>query len=76
MIDISDNANINGEHNSVDKKEPTMVGMTAETKDLYREDYRSLWQEWSPDGTGIDSINSKLRSCVEKRRRATPGSRS
>ncbi|XXH01683.1 hypothetical protein Hte_008044 [Hypoxylon texense] len=28
--------------------------MTAETKDLYREDFRAPWQEWAPEDIGID----------------------
>jgi hypothetical protein len=38
-------------------KEPIQIGMTAETKDLYREDCRVAWKEWAPDKI---SINSRL----------------
>lgn len=31
------------------------VGMTAETKDLYREDPRAPWEEWAPEDIGIDA---------------------
>jgi hypothetical protein len=37
------------------KNEPIQVGMKAESKDLYREDYRQPWEEWSPDDIGINS---------------------
>lgn len=40
------------------KEEPVEVGMTAETKDLYREDCRQPWEEWSPDDIGINSKSS------------------
>ncbi|KAI8945343.1 P-loop containing nucleoside triphosphate hydrolase protein [Xylaria longipes] len=55
MDGVGDNTDIDGKNSSVDNKEPIEVGMTAEAKDLYREDYRSPWQEWSPDDIGIDS---------------------
>lgn len=34
------------------------VGMTAETKDLYREDPCGPWEEWAPEDIGIDTKNS------------------
>lgn len=34
---------------------PVEVGMTAETKELYREDFHHAWEEWSPDDIGINS---------------------
>lgn len=37
------------------RDEPVEIGMTAETKDLYREDYRQPWEEWSPDDIGLNS---------------------
>ncbi|KAI1135019.1 P-loop containing nucleoside triphosphate hydrolase protein [Hypoxylon sp. FL0543] len=37
------------------ENEPVQVGMTAESKDLYREDYRSPWEEWALDDIGINS---------------------
>ncbi|KAI0837773.1 P-loop containing nucleoside triphosphate hydrolase protein [Hypoxylon sp. FL0890] len=37
------------------QNEPVQVGMTAETKDLYREDFRSPWEEWALEDIGINS---------------------
>ncbi|RSL57789.1 hypothetical protein CEP54_008129 [Fusarium duplospermum] len=39
-------------------KEPVEVGMTADTKDLYRHDNRSPWQEWAPEDIGINSATT------------------
>ncbi|KAM5349708.1 hypothetical protein ACJ41O_006213 [Fusarium nematophilum] len=36
-------------------KEPVEVGMTAETKDLYRQDHRWPWQEWAPEQIEINT---------------------
>ncbi|KAI1427000.1 P-loop containing nucleoside triphosphate hydrolase protein [Xylaria sp. FL1777] len=55
MNSVDENTDIDDKNSPVDKKEQVQVGMTAEAKDLYREDYRSPWQEWSPDDIGIDS---------------------
>ncbi|KAK7423533.1 hypothetical protein QQX98_000991 [Neonectria punicea] len=43
------------EDDASNTKEPVQVGMTAEIKNLYRQDYREPWQEWTPDDIGIDS---------------------
>ncbi|KAL8356165.1 hypothetical protein RB601_001463 [Gaeumannomyces tritici] len=37
------------------ESEPIKVGMTVETKDLFRDDHREPWQEWAPDDIGIAS---------------------
>lgn len=37
------------------ESEPIQVGMTVETKDLFRGDHREPWQEWAPDDIGIAS---------------------
>lgn len=31
------------------------VGMTTETKDLYREDPRAPWEEWAPEDIGLEA---------------------
>lgn len=31
------------------------VGMTTETKDLYRDDQRHPWEEWAPDDIGLNA---------------------
>lgn len=33
-------------------------GMTAKAKDLYREDQRAPWEEWAPEGIGINAKNN------------------
>ncbi|KAK8875165.1 TOB3 [Apiospora arundinis] len=54
-------------------KEPVQVGMTLETKDVYREDPRASWEEWAPDNIernfGATSDSMKFALIVRRESR-------
>ncbi|KAI1389583.1 P-loop containing nucleoside triphosphate hydrolase protein [Hypoxylon trugodes] len=53
--DDDEQSESHGSESSHSAKEPIQVGMTTETKDLYREDPRAPWEEWAPEDIGVNS---------------------
>ncbi|ETS81506.1 hypothetical protein PFICI_06508 [Pestalotiopsis fici W106-1] len=52
----SDSWSSDSDHEEKGKsQEAIQIGMTTETKDLYREDPRTAWEEWAPEDIGINS---------------------
>lgn len=70
-----DNGSIALEKKHVDEETipQDQAGMTMETKDLYRDDPRSPWEEWSPDDIGINaqttSASNKFALVVRREKR-------
>ncbi|KAF4466563.1 TOB3 (member of AAA-ATPase family) [Fusarium albosuccineum] len=58
---------------SKETSEPIQVGMTVETKDLYRENSRLPWQEWAPDDIDINSRSASAKFALIVRREKEHG---
>ncbi|KAI1868204.1 hypothetical protein JX265_007027 [Neoarthrinium moseri] len=54
----SDTDSSSEDRESSDKREPIKVGMTAETKNLYREDFRVPWRLWAPGDVRLNSAST------------------
>ncbi|KAI1844714.1 hypothetical protein JX266_009170 [Neoarthrinium moseri] len=54
----SDTDSSSEDRESIDKREPIKVGMTAETKHLYRENFRVPWRLWAPGDVRLNSAST------------------
>ncbi|KAI1865999.1 uncharacterized protein JN550_007977 [Neoarthrinium moseri] len=54
----SDTDSSSDDRESIDKREPIKVGITAETKNLYREDFRVPWRLWAPGDIRLNSAST------------------
>jgi hypothetical protein len=55
LLTLNDGNTPGEEHGTQEGKKTFQPGMTSETKDLYRENRRAVWQEWSPDDIDTSS---------------------